>query len=200
MSGGEIEGHNSNVPLPLPVEYAAFNVSNNADQWAQLNWSTASELNAKEFSIERSTNGHAFTPVAMVAASGTKSTVSNYEHHDDIRELEAGNVYYRLKQVDFDGSYEYSDVRMIVKSSEERHGVVLMPNPATSEVTLLVEHTTQEVQEIILFDARGKRMKSYQAESDISGSLELSINLEDLPSGMYYLMGSDFMKRLVISK
>jgi parallel beta-helix repeat protein len=96
---------------PLPVEWLSFTLQTAAEPMrVRLAWATASEHNAKCFEIERSNDGTAFERIATVAANGSTSTVSKYTF-DDIQPY-FGTSYYRLKQVDYDGEFSYSNTQM----------------------------------------------------------------------------------------
>lgn len=88
----------------LPVELISFEASNNNGN-CKLNWSTATELNNDGFEIERSYNGVDFEVISFVEGNGTTNEVKNYQFLD--KEVAAA-AYYRLRQIDFDGAFEYS--------------------------------------------------------------------------------------------
>ena len=96
------------TPLVVPVELTSFTgafIGNDV----QLRWATATELNNRGFEIQRSVNGSAFATIAFVEGFGTTTEQKQYSYLD--RNLAAGvNHAYRLKQIDFNGAYEYSDV------------------------------------------------------------------------------------------
>ena len=93
----------------LPVELISFNITRFGNS-NMLYWTTASELNNAYFSIEKSINAKEFYSVGYVEGSGNTSSIINYEYLD----LESRTVYYRLKQVDYDGNYEYSDIIKVI--------------------------------------------------------------------------------------
>lgn len=110
----------------LPVDLLSFTGSYN-NQAAQLNWETAAEVNLSHFELERSADGVTFTTVATVNAGGTI-----YQHTDDLSSA-SGNVFnYRLKAVDNDARYKYSQVVTIRKNNQDISGVVLHPSPVTN--------------------------------------------------------------------
>ena len=93
--------------LAVPVELTSFTATTNGKE-VILSWSTATELNNQGFEIQRSTEGKEFFTVGFVNGHGTTTEQQNYSFAD--RNLDDGNYYYKLKQVDYNGSYEYSDV------------------------------------------------------------------------------------------
>lgn len=116
---------------PLPVELTRF-TGQPANEGIVLNWSTASEKNNDHFDIERSIDGKNFEKIGIQKGKGTTSAASEYKFLD--KHPQKGLNYYRLKQVDFDGTHEYSH---IVKVTTEKGmlslGVKLIPNPCSNE-------------------------------------------------------------------
>jgi hypothetical protein len=101
-----------NADAPLPVELLAFTAE--AQQAAvALKWRTASEKNNDRFEVERSRDGHDFGRIATVAGQGTKASPTNYALLDEQLPGETRTLYYRLRQVDTDGTASYSPVRVV---------------------------------------------------------------------------------------
>lgn len=98
---------NCNVLVPLPVELVSFSAKYDNKQ-VVVRWATASEKDAANFSVERSSDGKNFSSVALVPAAGTSATRREYEAID--RSMRSGLNYYRLKQTDLDGTFTYSQV------------------------------------------------------------------------------------------
>jgi hypothetical protein len=96
---------------PLPIELLEFNAIANGDV-VDLSWITASEINNERFEVERSSNAQQFTKVATVAGAGNSNTLLSYSA-SDTQPLQ-GVSYYRLKQIDYHGSYAYSDIVPVV--------------------------------------------------------------------------------------
>jgi len=93
----------------LPVEFISYSTKANYEQKAvEVTWSTAKEENSASFVIERSTNGHDFSPVSNVKSAGTSEVVNSYSFFDTSPVL--GTSYYRIKQVDVDGTFTYTNV------------------------------------------------------------------------------------------
>ncbi len=104
---------------PLPVELIAFKVNQLKDR-AKLTWKTASETNNSHFEVQKSQEGNEFTKIGKVEGSGTVIREQAYQFIDN--EPNSGTSYYRLKQVDHDGSYEYSVVKAM-KWEERKNDV-----------------------------------------------------------------------------
>ncbi|TGE28071.1 T9SS type A sorting domain-containing protein [Hymenobacter metallicola] len=95
---------------PLPIELTSFDATRQSGA-VQLNWTTASEKNNDRFNVQRSTNGQEFTTITTVRGTGTTGKSTAYTAQDT--EPLAGLSYYRLQQVDQDGSFSYSPVRVV---------------------------------------------------------------------------------------
>jgi hypothetical protein len=98
---------------PLPIELLEFSATPNGNQ-VDVTWTTASEINNERFEVERSSNAQSFTKIATLAGAGNSNTLLNYTA-TDLQPLN-GVSYYRLKQIDYNGSFEYSDIVPVVFS------------------------------------------------------------------------------------
>jgi hypothetical protein len=128
---------------PLPVTLVSFSATRNADN-AQLVWATASEKNNRGFEVQVSTDGKAFRTLGFVASqSGNSSTKLDYKYTD----TEAGKTgarYYRLHQLDFDGTDSYSPVRVVsFDGATLASELSIYPNPVTGDDTRLLIQTTE---------------------------------------------------------
>ena len=123
----------------LPVDLIHFDVHATANHHADLHWATASEINNSHFEIERSYDGKTFESVGEVAGNGNSQHQIVYSYLDEGISLMENTVFYRLKQVDFDGTSEYSDIR-VVSFDEMGTGIHLSayPNPMNDELSLIV--------------------------------------------------------------
>ncbi len=117
---------------PLPIELVRFVANCNAGE-VKLEWTTATERNNAYFELERSADGDKWAPIARVTGAGTKNTSTNYTYSD---KLNGGDpYYYRLRQIDTDGSFDFSDI-VSVSCDGSKNYLVLYPNPAEKEVSL----------------------------------------------------------------
>lgn len=98
-------GNNGSGVNPFPVRWLSFTATR-TDAGARLAWATASEINNDRFEVERSTDATSFTKIGAVLGSGTTNSVTQYTYLD--ADAPQGTVFYRLRQVDYDGSAEYS--------------------------------------------------------------------------------------------
>jgi hypothetical protein len=191
---------------PLPVELLSFTAKLNGSV-VDLFWSTASEFNNDHFTVERSKDMTNFVPVATVQGAGNSTTVLNYKTTD--KEPWMGVSYYRLKQTDFDGNFTYSAIVPITISefaqpnSNEAEHVLVYPNPSTGEVNVNFTCKEKGVYLFSVYDMMGNKM--YSTEKTIeAGETLLTIDLHELPSGVYFLnletQGKRFSEKLIIQK
>lgn len=164
----------------LPVKLTQFDVYTKGNM-IQLNWTTASELNNKSFDIERSTDGINWVKIGTVPSqslNGNSNTKLNYsfvDHYpaDDIN-------YYRLKQTDFDGQYEYSHI----SKTEFRNSSPFQwyPNPTSGHIRI---KGMQKETRLRIYSLSGLLMQDKQLSADTQ-----IVDLDKLPSGAYYIQFS----------
>ena len=154
FSGGGGGGANAGASA-LPVEMLYFSCSE-AGKNVQLNWATASELNNQGFEIERSTDAQSFTNIGWVAGRGTTSEQQNYAFVDNDVATNT-QYYYRLKQLDFDGRFEYSEIKSIMLKSGASTPILIYPNPVKGDVlTIQLDTDIESDIQIQFFDLTGK--------------------------------------------
>lgn len=167
---------------PLPVVLTFFTAAAQP-AGAQLAWGTASEINSAYFAIERSLNGRVFGELGRVAAAGTSAAATRYAWLD--ADLAAGQRYYRLRQVDQDGTATYSPVRTVAGAGS---GPALFPNPAAGVATL---RGTAAGAAVEVFDALGR--KRLRTVADAAGTVQLR-----LPPGLYVVRTGAHSLRLLV--
>ncbi len=140
--------------VTLPVELISFNAENQNDQ-ALLVWETASELDNDRFEIERSTNGLDFETLGDVKGNGTTSDRNIYKWLDE--NSLSGIVYYRLKQIDFDGDFEYSPIVFIQLSPVV---VDIFPNPSSGIFNITMANQETDQTSYQLYDMGGRLVKT----------------------------------------
>jgi hypothetical protein len=151
-----------------------------------LDWRTANELDNRGFSVERSRDGNQWSELGFVAGNGTTDAAQRYRYVD-IDPIQGRN-YYRLKQLDFDGAYDYSTVVSADFGRQTSAGIRITPNPATGRVTVTLNGDWRDAGiRVELFTLTGKRVRSYTQRS--SGANELP--LDQLAAGMYLVRVSD---------
>jgi hypothetical protein len=171
----------------VPVELLAFNASVNGSQ-VQLLWSTASELNNLGFEIERSVNDQDnFTTVGFVDGKGNSTEINYYSYTDNPQLSGVKQIYYRLKQVDFDGSFSYSSVENV--SYDVPAEFVLsqnFPNPFNPSTRINYFVPSESFVSIKVYDFLGREVAELVNETKSTGSYELLFDASALPSGTYF--------------
>lgn len=179
----------------LPLTFTMFSVITQP-VGNVLNWQTANEINTAYFSVERSLDGVVFTEVGRVKAIHTGST----EHYTFTDALTAnGDVYYRIKEIDADGSFTYSKViRLHLIAASGFH---ILPNPARSQCVLYFDAAITEPAIIRLFDMSGKICKQFILAK---GQATTTLTLSDMASSIYLCQvkagNKVYMEKLIISK
>jgi hypothetical protein len=156
-----------------------FNVTKQ-NKNALLSWATATEHDNDYFGIERSTNGYTFTEIGRKEGKGNSNETTVYNYTDN--NLPAGTYYYRLRQVDFNGRFNHSDIVAVTFSDD--NGMAVYPNPTKNEVFVSLSENTQTDATIELFDNIGRLILKQYLPQGVNSS---SVNLSELPNGYYFL-------------
>jgi hypothetical protein len=162
-------------PTPLPVQLVSF-TAQAQDAAVVLTWLTASEQHAERFEVERSSDGSHFAKQGMIAAAGTSLMPHSYTFRDASLPLEQSQLFYRLRQVDFNGTATYSPVQVVHLTSPK---LTLYPNPATRTATISGVSSDATVQ---VYDLLGHLILTIRA--DAAGRAELILPA-GLPNGLY---------------
>lgn len=164
----------------LGVDFKEF-TAHKEQGHAVLNWETASEANNSGFEIERSADGRHWKTIGFVAAAAQEDTSMRSENYAfiDAEPLDGAN-YYRLKQVDFDGAFVYSVVRMLL-FTEQGNAWHIYPNPAQDKVTVSGLHPNQTIQ---LFDIYGSALP---IPTIVVRNNKAAIDLSKVTPGIYYV-------------
>lgn len=173
------------ITLALPVKFSYFSAQKkNAD--GILSWIIQNQdANATHYDVERSYNGVDFTAVASVPAisNGGTSITYNYTDANVFKTLVSGLVFYRIKEVDADGSFTYTDIKNLRVSSAI--AVNLYPNPTTtSHAYLTVDMQNSQTIYVSILDASGKQINKLQIDG-VSGYNMTRLNVSPLPKGTY---------------
>lgn len=162
---------------PLPVTFAAF-TGRQAGNSIVLEWTTLSEKDNDYFEIERSIDGVNYVTVGYVDGAGNSSSLLNYQFTDNAPEQ--GQLYYRLSQVDFDGTREYADkVVTVYYTGGELGNLVVVPNPTNGLFRVVGSKAGGRIE---LLSQSGMVIRII----DIN-SFDATIDISDLPSGIYVL-------------
>lgn len=178
------------TPIPLAVEFMSFDAQH-ADKQVELTWITGSELNNDFFEIEHSIDGLSFNTIGKVQGNGTVSGISSYSFSHET--TSSGRNFYRIKQVDYDGSYKYSEIRTINFKADLNFKVY--PTMTNSTITVQFDTSVKDAK-ILIVSMNGSVVKS----DIIDGSFAL-ITVNMLPAETYILYvrnGSELMHKKFI--
>jgi hypothetical protein len=176
----------------IPVEILSFD-ANLLNNQVQLNWQTASEYNSDRFEIERAVKTNAgtsnFSKIAEEKASGKSNVVKSYGPVLD-KAITIGNTYiYRLKMVDVDGSFSYSQEQEVTVGGDNSLSLgTPVPNPAVNEATMQYSIEASGNVNFDLYDLNGKFVKNLFNGTVNSGNNTLTVNTSDITTGTYNVM------------
>lgn len=174
--------------LLLPVELISFN-ARGMNSVVEITWQTASEINNDQFVIERSADGSAFEGIGQEVGAGTSVSLKSYQFID--LDPLMGRNYYRLKQVDLDGSVSYSDVRVVVFNHE--NNISVYPTLVDTDVRIEMPSFDRKGQpSILLVDNTGQILIS-----SIMQSRRTDLELGQLPAGIYFIVIDQGRERTV---
>lgn len=164
----------------LPIQLVGFEAKCNNDK-VVLNWATASEINNDYFTLERSTDGTDWNEVAIIDGARNSSTIQKYSYTDNPYGLlnSINSYYYRLKQTDIDGDYEYSDIILINCYSSNINIVKIIPNPNNGD--FLIEGLKPN-SEITILNTKGKIITKQKVKLNPT---KITLNI---PGGTYFLV------------
>jgi hypothetical protein len=162
--------------LPLRFISLAANVQN---EDVLLSWSTDLEYNTSHFEVEFGTAGNSFVKIGGVAASNTGGTHQYIFKH---AQPQGTVLYYRIKQVDHDGKFEYSKIAVVRMVSTQR--ITLFPNPVQHQTALLFNEPLTSKTNLMLFNSNGQTVLQQQLNK---GTRQHTLDLSKYPAGIYML-------------
>jgi hypothetical protein len=135
---------NFSNPIVLPVKLLSFTAQLNSNNKVDLKWSTATEINASHFVIEKSLDGQVYSDAGTVFAAGNSTSVQHYTFTDNLIPNTKSVIYYRLRQVDVDGKAGYSATRIIRTGKDDVTATILtFPNPVASDLRITIPNDWQ---------------------------------------------------------
>lgn len=199
------QGVNSTIMGVLPIHLLSFDARLEGNT-VRVEWTTATEQNNDYFTVERSTNGLTFDEIAEVPGAGNSNQPIDYSIYDDSPVL--GTTYYRLKQTDFDGKYEYFDI-VAVNYSKNNEGTCVLkvyPNPCPGRCAITLENCQENERgemKVELFDAAGNRIYQNIPYRDSDGSFSFYINTDNnMAPGVYIVRAAavreSYKKRMIV--
>ncbi len=175
-----------NIDNILPVEFGDLNVSWMGDR-ALLNWQTLNEKNNSHFEIQRSVDNHTFETIGYTEGVGTTSQTNAYQYTDlTVQKLQLDRVYYRLKQIDINGTVSLSPTMVLAMELSDVLKMQVYPNPANRQKTIFLDYTNETGEDIYLtvLNVNGKTVH----QKTLSGAFAphaMRLDLSGLSAGMY---------------
>jgi hypothetical protein len=169
-------------PLPtscakiLPVNLLNF-TSTILPNAVKLQWQTASEINSSYFLIERSVDGINFSTIGKVNAAGSSNILKQYSFVDN---APLGENYYRLKEVDLNGNYTFSNILSV--KMPQANALNIIQNPVQNNLQFTIDNLQSSTNYLSIFDFTGRRVNSFTAQNGVQ-----DIDVSFLTSGTYVL-------------
>ena len=171
---------------PMPVTLSKFTGILLQNNRVQLNWETSMEINCNYFIIERSLEGNIFSEAARISGNGTTSLFHSYSLIDNIPSSAESVIYYRLRQVDFDGKSNLSTV-VPIKLKKENQVLSVSPNPFINFLNISLEWSKTERITIRIINVQGMEVFSKASQINKGPNYIKLDELSKLPSGNYFI-------------
>lgn len=166
----------------------------------KIMWRTKSETECKYFELQRSFDGELFIRVAKIIGHGTTNFEHRYEYDDD--NIRAGKVYYRLKQVDFNGVVQMSEPILLKRSAQGSGIVSIYPNPTTNQITVALNNrqhnNTATTAQIWITSVDGKTITIKKVNVNEFKKVRFDVSL--LEKGMYFIHYKNLTNSIIITK
>ncbi|MBL4667968.1 MAG: T9SS type A sorting domain-containing protein [Flavobacteriales bacterium] len=184
FSGGNGDGYSMTctpTEIPLPVELLSF-TGINKNNYNLLEWITASEINNDYFTLYRSEDAFHWQEITEINGSGNSNSTRHYSYKDYFNNSTSSSktLYYQLKQTDFNGQIEYSNI-VVISIDNIDSKITIYPNP-TKNILFIRLVNNQENTTLTLYDAQGKLL---QQKTLVEG--ENAIDINKYPKGLYFI-------------
>lgn len=200
-NGTPVHRRTVNLDVIVPVEFASFSAITDKND-VLLSWVTATETNNRGFEVQRKTSGE-YETISFVDGKGTTTEIQNYLFRD--KNLQPGTYTYRLKQLDYDGSYAYSNE---VETGIDQPSVYYLaqnyPNPFNPSTTINYSLPTDGFVTLKIYNLLGMEVSTLVNDYQQAGTFDVVFDGSNLASGVYYytLQAGDFTstKKLMLMK
>ncbi len=188
----------------VPVELVSFTAESTQGK-IKLKWTTATELNNLGFEIERKSDKEEWRMIGFKEGKGTTTETQNYLFIDDLFGVDSEQLFYRLRQIDYDGTFEYSDiVEVVVRIPTEFSLEQNYPNPFNPITKIKYQIPELSFVTIKVYDVLGSEVITLVNEEKPVGSYEVEFDGKDLTSGVYFyrLQAGSFIetKKMILIK
>lgn len=173
----------------LPIELLSFEVKKHEESTAEISWTTASEINNDYFVIEKSIDGVNWNEITKISGAGNSNDIKNYFYTDKLQTI--GNIYYKLKQVDYDGTSSYSDIKTIRSNQiETTESFSIYPNPINNGFLNISSNTNESIN-FSIFNTLGQKVLQNETQNS-----KYKVDVSSLSSGVYFLKMNDKLIKL----
>ena len=188
----------------LPVELSSFTAEVIYER-VHLKWITETEVNNYGFEIERKQVGNEWQRIGFIEGYGTTSESNEYSFINNITDINIRLIKYRLKQMDFDGSYEYSEEVLVNNPAPADYTLQQnYPNPFNPVTTISYSLPLKSEVELVIYNALGEEVMKLANEEKEAGRYSVDFNASNLSSGIYFyrLKAGKFVetKKMVLMK
>jgi poly(3-hydroxybutyrate) depolymerase len=190
----------ASTSVPLPIKLADFTATlAGGTNEVSLDWTTTFEENNHYFLIQRSADGATFSTIDTVAAAVDAENGHTYTY-TDLHPLSGAN-YYRLDQVDLDGTANYSLIREVYVGQNTSGGLELVPNPADATVYLTIGGNVSGSMQVRLLDVQGRTLRSWIVQKP-EGSWNQALDVSGLAAGSYFVqvVGTNYRETTTLIK
>lgn len=193
----DISNVNFSIGTPMPVTLVSFNAKLKQKNAALLTWETSSEVNNAGFEIEMSPDARNFVKAGFVDGNGDSKIAHQYQY--SIGELTGGTYYFRLKQLDYDGKFEYSQIRS-VEVTGTGDMLSIYPNPTSGKLRFSPSKHQNQAFSIQITNQSGKVVLSLPPSTGYANDFELDAT--PFATGLYHitLQGANFIEKLKFVK
>jgi hypothetical protein len=189
-SRGAIVIDNSFCVSPLPVELIDFTLTNENNH-VLLTWKTAAELNNLSFHIQRYTKDETWQNIFETEGGGTTSSENNYSYLD--QNAPSKLIYYRLKQIDFNGKERFSEIKTIDRSEILVNiEISLYPNPTSDQLIIIGKN----IKEFSILNNIGQQL-NIDSKVILKSKNRIEINVQSLENGIYFIRTNKSIKRFI---
>ncbi len=195
------------TPKVVPVELVSFKGLAESGK-VILSWSTATETNNSGFALERSSDNSAFAKIGFVKGNGTTTERTDYSFIDE--NISASKYYYRLKQIDFDGTFKYSSIVEVSLNAPGRFNLYQnYPNPFNPATSIAFDLPVASQVSIKIYNCLGKEIDILSNKDFLAGRSEVKFDASGFASGVYFYKveafgndGSSFssIRKMIIMK
>ena len=187
---------------PLPVELVSFS-ANLKESFVQLNWKTATEVNNYGFEVQRKNVSGEWKKVGFVKGNGNSNSPKHYTFSD--KTVHSGKYFYRLKQIDIDGSFNYSKIVEVDVSAPVKYELSQnFPNPFNPTTVIKYSIPEDNYVTIKLYNVLGKEIGTLVNDFKQAGKYKVSFDGSNLPSGIYFytIQSGNFrqVKKMILQK